>query len=163
MFTRNDGRKPNNTSFECPNPWVQHTRRTALLRSQGLPRNLSFKKCTFQEKGCVTAPEIATQLYLTYFVANIQGYKMRHHLFTQLECFSLKSTQIESGESGGRTKLQHSVYYLNFLIQTYLLLPTNIFIEWPTCRFISCVQKKEFQGILFCICTTCTINLQMIT
>ena len=73
IFTRIDGRKTNNTSFECPNVWPQHSRGTALPLFQGLPRNLLFKKCIFYEKGCVTAPDKATQLYLTYFVANIKG------------------------------------------------------------------------------------------
>ena len=47
IFTRTNGRKTNNTSFECPNMWPQHTRRTALPLSQGLPCNLLFKKCIF--------------------------------------------------------------------------------------------------------------------
>ena len=105
----NDSRKTNNTSFECPNVQPQHTRRKALPLFQGLPRNLLFKKCIFQEKGCETAPDTATKVYLTYHVANIQGYKMRYHLFMQLKQFSLKFTQIENWESGGRTKSQHSV------------------------------------------------------
>jgi len=47
IFKRKDGRKTNSTSFECSNVLFQNTKRTALPLCQRLPRNLSFKKCTF--------------------------------------------------------------------------------------------------------------------
>ena len=104
-----DSRKTNNTSFECSSRWVQNTRRTAFLLYQGLSRNLFFKKCIFQEKGCVTAPDRATQLSLRYFETNIQGYKMRYHMFLQLKWFSLKSSLKEKCQRGGRRLMQYSV------------------------------------------------------
>ena len=79
--TTNNGRMTNNTSFECSSRWVQNTRRTALQLSQGLSRNLIFKKCIFYKKGCVIVANRATWLFLRYFGTNIQGFKMRYHLF----------------------------------------------------------------------------------
>ena len=71
-FNSYDSRKTNNSSFECPSKSVQNTRRTDLQLFQGLSCNLSFKKCVFYQKGCVTVPDRATQLSLTYFDANIK-------------------------------------------------------------------------------------------
>ena len=61
--TTYDGKKTNNTSFECPSQWFQNTKRTALQLFQGLSHNLSFKKCIFYWKGYVTAPEKAAKLF----------------------------------------------------------------------------------------------------
>ena len=80
-FKSYDSRKTNNTSFECHSRWHQSTRRTALQLIQGLSRNLSFKKCIFYKKGCVIIPNIAAQLFLKYFGANIRDFKVRYHLF----------------------------------------------------------------------------------
>ena len=74
-FKSYDSRKTNNTSFECPSRWFQNTRRTALNLFQGLSRNLSFKKCIFYKKGCVTVPNRGTQLSLRYFNATSRAKK----------------------------------------------------------------------------------------
>ena len=105
-----DCTQTNNTSFECPSKCLQNTRRTAFLLYQGLSRNLFFKKCTFQEKFCVTAPDRAAQLNLRYFGANIQGYKMKYHLFLQPKQFSLKSSSKEKCQRCGRRLMQYSVH-----------------------------------------------------
>ena len=90
--TTSDGRKTNNTSYECPTWWFQNTRRTAFQLFQGLSSNLFFKKCIFYKKGCVIVPNRATQLFLTYLNANIKAFQMRYYLFVQHKWFSFKFT-----------------------------------------------------------------------
>ena len=69
--TTNDGKKTNNTSFECLSKRVKKTRRTVLQLSQGLSCYLFFKKCSFYKKGCMIVPNKATWLFLRYFGTNI--------------------------------------------------------------------------------------------
>ena len=63
IFKSYDCRKTNNISFECPGRWVQNTKRTDLQLFQGLSRNLSFKKCIFYKKDCVTVSELHNCLW----------------------------------------------------------------------------------------------------
>ena len=112
--TTNDGRKTNNTSYECPTWWYQNTRRTAFQLYQGLSCNLFFRKCVFHKKGCVILPNRATQLFLTYFDANIQGFQIKYHLFVQHKWFSLKFTFYKISKPTVWIHMSSSVQQLEF-------------------------------------------------